>query len=78
MGTCSVAKSCLILCDLTVAHQSSLSMGFSRQEYWSGLPFPPPGSSIAFNFFLHNKEFYSKHFIEISLYIAEFIRITPQ
>ena len=23
--------------------QSSLSMGFSRQEYWSGLPFPPPG-----------------------------------
>ena len=27
----------------TVAHQASLSMGFSRQEYWSGLPFPPPG-----------------------------------
>ena len=27
----------------TVAHQPSLSMGFSRQEYWSGLPFPPPG-----------------------------------
>ena len=27
----------------TIAHQSSLSMGFSRQEYWSGLPFPPPG-----------------------------------
>ena len=23
--------------------QASLSMGFSRQEYWSGLPFPPPG-----------------------------------
>ena len=27
----------------TVAHQASLSMGLSRQEYWSGLPFPPPG-----------------------------------
>ena len=27
----------------TVAHQASLSVGFSRQEYWSGLPFPPPG-----------------------------------
>ena len=27
----------------TVAHQASLSMGFSRQEYWSGLPFPSPG-----------------------------------
>ena len=27
----------------TVAHQAPLSMGFSRQEYWSGLPFPPSG-----------------------------------
>ena len=27
----------------TVSHQASLSMGFSRQEYWSGLPCPPPG-----------------------------------
>ena len=26
-----------------VAYQASLSMGFSRQEYWSGLPFPSPG-----------------------------------
>ena len=25
------------------ACQAPLSMGFSRQEYWSGLPFPPPG-----------------------------------
>ena len=24
--------------------QASLSMGFSRQEYWSGFPFPPPGN----------------------------------
>ena len=27
----------------TVACQAPLSMGFSRQQYWSGLPFPPPG-----------------------------------
>ena len=27
----------------TVAHQAPLSMGFFRQEYWSGLPFPSPG-----------------------------------
>ena len=27
----------------TVACQSPLSMGFPRQEYWSGLPFPSPG-----------------------------------
>ena len=29
----------------TVAHQAPLSTGFSRQEYWSGLPCPPPGGS---------------------------------
>ena len=27
----------------TVAHQSPLSTRFPKQEYWSGLPFPPPG-----------------------------------
>ena len=27
----------------TIAYQASPSMGFSRQEHWSGLPFPPPG-----------------------------------
>ena len=32
------------LCDpMTVACQAPLSMGFLRQEYWSGLPFPSPG-----------------------------------
>ena len=32
------------LCDRkTVARQAPLSVGFPRQEYWSGLPFPPPG-----------------------------------
>ena len=29
----------------TVAHQAPLSVGFPRWEYWSGLPFPPPGES---------------------------------
>ena len=29
-----------------VAHQASLSMGFSRQEYWSRLPFPTPGDHL--------------------------------
>ena len=28
---------------LTTVHQAPLSMEFSRQEYWSGLPFPSPG-----------------------------------
>ena len=36
-----VTKSCLTLATpWTVACQAPLSMGFSRQEYWSGLPFP--------------------------------------
>ena len=39
-----VAKSCLTLAiPWTVACQAPLSMGFSRQEYWNGLPFPSPG-----------------------------------
>ena len=39
-----VAKSCLTLVTpWTVAHQAPLSVGFFRQEYWSGLPFPFPG-----------------------------------
>ena len=29
-----------------VAHQVPLSMGFSKQEYWSGLPFPSPGDLL--------------------------------
>ena len=38
-----VTKSCLTLAILwIVACQAPLSMGFSRQEYWSGLPFPSP------------------------------------
>ena len=39
-----VAKSCPTLATpWSVARQAPLSMGFSRQEYWSGLPFPSPG-----------------------------------
>ena len=37
-------QSCLSLCNLwAVARQVPLSMGLSRQEYWNGLPCPPPG-----------------------------------
>jgi len=40
----TVAQSCPPLCNLwTMARQAPLSVGFPRQEYWSGLPFPPPG-----------------------------------
>ena len=37
-------QSCPTLCDPTdSSHQAPLSLGFSRQEHWSGLPFPTPG-----------------------------------
>ena len=39
-----VTNSCLTLVTpQTVARQAPLPMGFSRQEYWSGLPWPPSG-----------------------------------
>ena len=39
-----VAQSCMTLCNpMDLAHQAPLSMGFSRQEHWSGWPFLPPG-----------------------------------
>ena len=39
-----VTQSCwLFVTPRTVAHQAPPSMGFSRQDYWSGLPFPSPG-----------------------------------
>ena len=41
------AQACPTFCDpWTVACQASLSMEFTRQEYWSGLPFPSPNSSV--------------------------------
>ena len=35
--------SCAVVSDSLQPHQAPLSMDFSRQEYWSGLSFPPPG-----------------------------------
>ena len=44
-GDCAQSLTCvqLFATPWTVAHQAPLSMEFSRQEYWSGLPFPPAG-----------------------------------
>ena len=41
---CLVAQSCPTLCDpMDCILPAPLSIGFSRQEYWSGFPCPPPG-----------------------------------
>ena len=39
----SLTRVRLFVTPWTVAYQAPPSMGFSRQEYWSGLPFPSPG-----------------------------------
>ena len=51
--SCTISRLCvcvqmlshvqLFVTSWNIAYQASLSMGFLRQEYWSGLPFPPPG-----------------------------------
>ena len=45
---CVFTISCmrLLATPWTVARQAPQSMGFSKQEYWSGLPFPPPGDLL--------------------------------
>ena len=40
---CVLSRTQLLVTLWIIVRQAPLSMGFSRQEYWSGLPFPPPG-----------------------------------
>ena len=47
----SVTKSCLVSTPWTAALQAPPSMGFSRQEYWSGVPLPSPFSNHRNSFF---------------------------
>ena len=49
MGTCVLShlgQVRLFATLWTVESQAPLCMGFSQQEYWSGLPFPPPGNLL--------------------------------
>ena len=43
LSSCVLSHVQFFVTSLTVAHQAPLSMGFSKQEHCSGLPFPPPG-----------------------------------
>ena len=42
-NACALGRVRLFVTPWTVTHQAPLSKGFSRQEYWSGLPFPSAG-----------------------------------
>ena len=58
----------LLVTRWTAAHQAPPSMGFSRQEYWSGLPLPSPVE-------LHKKRIYSL-LIEMDKYVHMFVYIS--
>ena len=61
-----IVLNCLVVSDSvtpwTVAPQTPLFMEFSRQEYWSGLPCPPPGNlpdpGIELRFLLYRQVLY--------------------
>ena len=50
---CSITSVVIFAAPWTVAHQASLSIGFSRQEYWSGLPHSPPRYLLGFGIDLY-------------------------
>ena len=60
LHVCSV-MSLLFATPWTVAHQAPLLMGFSRQEYWSGLPFPSP----RYPFTIHNIWLFSQRILRL-------------
>ena len=64
----------LFVAPWTVALQASLSMEFSRQEYWSGFPFPSPGILYVYSFnFIHHTLFIYNTVCSIQLYLDLYI-----
>ena len=61
-----VAKSCPTIATPWLACQAPLSMGFSRQEYWSGLPFPSPGFIYVVSIIPHQWHFQGKKYWDVS------------
>ena len=62
LSVCTRCCSVILLTPWTIAHQAPLSMEFLRQEYWSGLPFPPPGifpTQESNPHLLHHKGFFT-------------------
>ena len=70
-----VAQSCPTLATpWTVARQAPLSMGFSRQEYWSGMPFPSPGQADFLLLSHQEKSFNMTSFILCEFHLKKSIR----
>ena len=75
----SLSRVWLFTTPWTTAYQAPLSMGFSRQEYWSGVPLPSPflelgGDYLGFEFYLNYTNSLSHVFMQfIILYMLYFI-----
>ena len=52
----SLSRVWLLATPWTAAYQAPLSMGFSRQEYWNGVPLPSPDTNITYHKFCHLKD----------------------
>ena len=65
----------LLVTPWTAAYQAPLSMGFSRQEYWSGVPLPSPSCAQQMLFESVNKYLNRFHVVvgdgEVSLYLRD-------
>ena len=65
----SLGRVRLLVTPQTAAYQAPPSMGFSRQEYWSGVPLPSPLLYYTFIKKMHDKSFDLKHTIYLIWYI---------
>ena len=65
----------LVATPWTAAYQAPLSMGFSRQEYWSGVPLPSP-VMVELSFKIHTLEFQFLVPQNVTLFRNNFIAIT--
>ena len=76
-----VTQSCPILCDpIDGSHQAPPSLGFSRQEHWSGLPFPSPVHAVLYVNYINkteckNNEFFGEMFVKI-VKVKSIMRLT--
>ena len=73
----------LLVTPWTAAHQAPPSVGFSRQEYWSGVPSPSPIDFLILNIYKENKQdwcinwTFCKWLLSLSIKFSKFIRVVP-
>ena len=66
----SLSRVCLFVTPWTAAYQAPPSMGFSRQEYWSGVPLPSPNNALYDMFFPMSANSSPGSYIEFSCHIS--------